>query len=452
MQHLFSGIYEKDQYLIDDAALFAYSYDNSRLSFKPQIVLFPTDEQQIVQTVLICLENKIPLTTRGRGTATTGAALPVKGGVVLSTEKMNQVIHLNPAGKYICTEPGITNQALQKICQEHNLFWGPNPSSLAFCSIGGNLACNAAGSKTLKYGAARDNTLALRFVTGEGKTISSGKAVSKQSTGFDFTRLLIGSEGMLGIITQATLKLHFLPQSSKTILAVYQDTQAAGEAIISIMCQPNIPSAMEFMDQHAVSLIKDDLGFSIPVGSLILILEIDGDEKEITHHISQIKQAAHNNGLLEFIVANTKKEEEKIWQARKALSPKLRKIAPKKINEDVVVPIDKIAILLEILNNLADKYAIKIVNFGHAGNGNIHVNLLVNPDDANETQQAEKCLAQVFENVIDLGGSISGEHGIGLAKRDFLELELGKDNLNLMHKIKNQFDPHGILNPGKLPD
>ncbi len=452
MQNLFCDIYPKDQYTTDDAALFAYSYDNSRLSFKPQIVLFPTTEAQIAKTVLVCNKNKIPLTVRGRGTATTGAALPIKVGVVLSTEKMDKVIEFNPASKYIIVEPGITNQALQDICKQHNLFWGPNPSSLGFCSIGGNLACNSAGSRTLKYGAARDNTLALRFITGDGKIIISGKAVSKQSTGFDFVRLLIGSEGMLGIITQATLKLHYLPPSTKTILAVYQDTKSAAEAIISIMQQPNIPSAMEFMDQHSVALIKNEPGFKVANDSLILILEVDGDAQEIKHSAKQIKQAANNQGLLEFVVADTVEDEKKIWQARKALSPKLREIAPKKINEDVIVPIDKIARLLEKLNELSDKHKVKIVNFGHAGNGNIHVNLLVNPDDKNEMQRADKCLPEIFENVIKLGGSISGEHGIGLAKRDFLRLELEENNFELMRKVKKQFDPTGILNPGKLPE
>jgi len=447
---VFSGFCRAEQILQDEANLLAYSYDNSRISFKPQIVLLPETEEEIVKTVLACKNSKIPLTVRGRGTATTGAALPTEGGVVLSTERFNKVIDFCPASKYIVVEPGITNQHLQDICKEQNLFWGPNPSSMGFSSVGGNLACNSAGSRSLKYGAARDKTLAVRFVTGEGKIITSGKAVSKQAVGFDFARLIIGSEGMLGIILNATLKLDFLPEQTTTIRVIYKDTRSAGDAIISIMQQTLIPTSLEFLDRHSVALIRDDV--DLPPGDeiLMLIIEVDGDAAAIKHAIDQVNKAARNSGLLEFMVADSKPAKQKIWQARKALSPKLRKIAPKKINEDVVVPIDKLATLLVGLDRLRAKYAINIVNFGHAGNGNIHVNLLVDPDDEKRVARAAKCLDEIFKLVLKLGGSISGEHGIGLVKRDFLPLELGDNNLELMRKVKSQFDPDNILNPGKL--
>jgi D-lactate dehydrogenase len=284
--------------------------------------------------------------------------------------------------------------------------------------------------------------------------IKTGTRTTKGVVGLDLTRLLIGSEGTLAVITEATLKLTPLAEGKRTLRAIYQDMHSAAEAVSRIMAQPVIPCALEFLDGAALDMIRDDSDVDIPqqAGGLLMI-EIDGSEACLDQAVDAIRSAAKTPGCLELSIARNAEEVAALWNTRKALSPALRKIAPKKINEDVVVPVSRIPELIDGLGQLSSKYAIKIVNFGHAGNGNIHVNLLVNPDDPRELEAAESCLDEVFTLVLALDGSLSGEHGIGLVKRDFVAREIDAPSLQLMHQIKASFDPRGILNPGKtLPD
>jgi D-lactate dehydrogenase (quinone) len=291
-------------------------------------------------------------------------------------------------------------------------------------------------------------------VTGAGQSIRTGTRTTKGVVGLDLTRLLIGSEGILAIITEATLKLTPLAENKRTLRAIYRDMHSAAQAVSRIMAQPVIPCALEFLDGAALDMIRDDSEVDIPdnAGGLLMI-ETDGPEACQDHAVEALSIAARTPGCLELTTAKDAKEVAALWNTRKALSPALRKIAPKKINEDVVVPVSRIPELIEGLDRLGQKYTIKIVNFGHAGNGNIHVNLLINPDDPEELQNAERCLDEVFSLVLKLDGSLSGEHGVGLVKRDFVRREIDAPSLKLMHRIKADFDPNGILNPGKtLPD
>jgi len=427
-----------------------YGYDNSRRQAQPQAVIFATEHEHVERIIGLCSQSNIPLLARGRGTGTTGATVPIQGGVVLSFERMNKILRVDPDNRMMIVEPGVTNQAVQEAAAEHGFFWPPDPTSAAFCTIGGNLAYNSAGPRAVKYGTPRDNVLGLRAVTGNGETMRSGTYTTKGVVGYDLTRLLIGSEGTLAIITEATLKLTPLAESKRTCRAIYQDISSASKAVADIMAQPVTPCALEFIDHAAINMIREYSDAELPdnAGALLMI-EVDGPEAAMESAVESIKRAANNNGLLDFHIAANDEEIKSLWATRKALSPALRTVAPKKINEDVVVPVSRIPELISGLELLANKHAIKIVNFGHAGNGNIHVNLLVNPDEEGQMAAATDCLDDVFSLVLKLDGSLSGEHGVGLEKRDYINRELDATSLKLMQAIRQQFDPNQILNTGK---
>ncbi len=444
-------ILKADQILSDPADVWSYGYDNSRRHSVPDMVVQPATHEQVHQIVSLCNKHKIPLTARGRGTGTTGATVPLQGGVVLSTEKLNRIIKIDPANRYIVVEPGVTNQQVQDAVKEHGFFWPPDPTSSAYCSIGGNLAYNSAGPRTIKYGTPRENTFGLRAVTGLAEEIRTGVYTSKGVVGYDLTRLLIGSEGTLAIITEATLKLTPLAESKRTMQLIYADIESSAKAVSAIMAQATIPCALEFIDGKAIDMIRNysDITFPDNAGAMLMV-EVDGPENQLDSSVEDIRKASQSSSLLEFKVAKSKEEVDALWATRKALSPALRNISPKKINEDVVVPVSNIPVLIHGLERLSAQYDIPIVNFGHAGNGNIHVNLLFNPDDETQNKNAHLCLDAVFDLVLELDGTLSGEHGVGIEKRDFVDREIEPVTLALMKRIKNEFDPNDILNPGKM--
>ena len=421
-----------------------YGYDNSRRHDLPQAVVFPSTHEQVVNVVTACNRFNVALTARGRGAGTTGATVPVKGGLIVSLERMNKLIEFSPDNRYITVEPGITNQQVQDIVKEKGFFWPPDPTSAAFCSIGGNLAYNSAGPRAVKYGTPRENTLGLRAVTGAGKEIRVGVHTSKGVVGYDLTRLILGSEGTLAIITEATLKLTPLPEATKTLRAIYRTIFDAAKAVSAIMSQPVVPCALEFIDGNAINMIRQYSSSDLPEhAGAMLMIEVDGQKEGLDYAAEKLATSAQNGGLLDA-------EVKALWQTRKALSPALRKVAPKKINEDVVVPVTEIPALIEGLDRLSKKYDLPIINFGHAGNGNIHVNLLLDPDEPGQGKKAHHCLDEIFSLVLALNGTLSGEHGVGLEKRDFVDRELDANSLELMRNIKRQFDPNGILNPDKM--
>ena len=428
-----------------------YGYDNSRRHAAPLAVAFPSSHEHVVRIVDACNRYRIPLTARGRGTNTIGATVPAQGGLVLSLERMKNVIEFSPENRYLIAEPGLTNQEIQDIAGSKGFFWPPDPTSAAYCTLGGNLACNAAGPRTLKYGTPRENTLGLRAVTGAGTEIRTGVRTSKGVVGYDLTRLLVGSEGTLAIITEATLKLTPLPEAVQTLRVIYRSVFDAAEAVSAVMAQSVIPRSLEFIDGNAIRLIRDHSGCDLPENAgALLMIEVDGPLANLHDAADKISDAARNEGLLDLRTARTEQEVDALWRARKALAPALRKVAPKKINEDVVVPVTKIPDLISGLDQLSAKFQLPIINFGHAGNGNIHVNLLLNPDDSEQNRKAQLCLSEIFSLVLALDGTLSGEHGVGIEKRDYISREVDAETLALMRAIKRQFDPNGILNPGKL--
>lgn len=437
-----------DRLYTDPVDCYAYAYDNSRNIFPPEAVAFPLTTDEVQAIVTLCNLHKIPLTPRGRGTGTSGGSLPEQGGVALSLERMLRIIAVDPANRVIVAEPGVLNQSVQDAAKPHGFFWPPDPSSAAYSSIGGNLATCAGGPHAVKYGTSRDHVLGLKAVTGKGEIIKTGCYTTKGVVGYDLTRLLVGSEGTLAVITEATLKLTPLPQATGGLTAHYRDAASCAAAIIAIMALPQVPSALEFLDAGSLTLIRGRFPEMLPADTrAMLMIEVDGSPREIAEASAAILGACRNDGLLR---AEPAADPAALWQTRKALSPLLRDIAPKKINEDVVVPVAALPEFLQGLTRLSAEYRVANVNFGHAGNGNIHVNLLVNPDHADEMERAEKCLNEVFDLVIKLNGTLSGEHGVGSEKRAYVGKEIDAATLALMKDIKRVFDPNNILNPGKL--
>lgn len=439
-----------DGLLCDPSERLAYGYDNSRRQGLPLAVALPTRTEQVQAIVRLAREHQLPLVARGRGTNTTGASVPERDALVVSFERMNRILAIRPGDRVAVVEPGLLNGDLQTALKPHGLFWPPDPTSAGFCSIGGNLACNAGGPRAVKYGATRDNVLALTAITGTGDLVRLGAATTKSASGYDLSRLLIGSEGTLALIVEATLKLTPLATHRQALRALYRDTESAAAAVARLMAQPVTPSMLEFMDGQCVQLARTVGGVDLPPAGALLMIEADGEAAQLPAAIAALTAAAAGDGCLGVVSAATEAERESLWAARKALSPSLRTLAPGKINEDVVVPVSAIPDLVSAVERIAQAKALTIVCFGHAGNGNLHVNILYHPTDADETTRANAALDAVFDAVIQLGGQVSGEHGIGLAKRELLARSLTPETLALMRAIKAQFDPDGILNPGKV--
>lgn len=439
------------QVMTDASECMAYAYDNSRRVACPDAVFFPESEDDVIKAVRACNQHHIPIVARGRGTGTPGGAVPTEGGLVLSFERMNAIINIEPENRLAIVQPGVTNAELQNAAAQQGFFWPPDPSSSEYCTIGGNLAYNSAGPRAVKYGTPRENTLGLRVVTGEGKVVKLGVKTSKGVVGYDLTRLFIGSEGTLGIITEATLKLTPLAENKRTFRAFYKSPEAAADGVAQIMASAITPSALELMDDTAITLVKSFSSVEIPdAATAILMVEIDGCEASLEQEAKAIKQAAAHDQLISLDEATTQEEAKHLWATRKALSPAQRKVAPNKINEDVVVPVSQLPKLMTSVQTISKRLDITILCFGHAGNGNLHVNILFDKTDPKQDAAANTALEQIFETVLSLDGTLSGEHGVGLDKMPFIHQELGEAELHLMQSIKRAFDPKNILNPGKI--
>ena len=450
LQKSLQALFSADACLLDASECLAYGFDNSRQQAMPQAVVLPTTKEQVQALVQLCREYKIPLVARGRGTNTTGASVPVNGGIVVSFERMNRILEIRAGDRVAIVEPGVLNGDLQAALKPLGLFWPPDPTSAAYCSIGGNLACNAGGPRAVKYGASRDNVLAVTAITGTGAIIHCGAAVTKSSSGYDLSRLLIGSEGTLGLIVEASLKLSALPAERQILRALYRDVESAAQAVANIMSQPVIPSMLEFLDAECVRLVREQAGIKLMPCGAMLIIEADGDSDTLPYILSTLERVARNEGCIEIRSARHQDEINELLAARKALSPLLRTISSGKINEDVVVPVSQVSALCRQVAIIAEQLALKIVCFGHIGNGNVHVNILYDKQNPSESERAALAMSQVFTCTTGLGGQLSGEHGIGLAKRDFMTQAIDAPTLALMRDIKHCMDPLDILNPGKV--
>jgi D-lactate dehydrogenase (quinone) len=436
----------------DEATLALYSADETPRQVKPAVVIFPTSHEQVVDLVKIAHTNRVPLVARGAGSGNVGGAMPVENGLVVSFECMNRILEFDVENRLMVVQPGVVTGHIDELARTKGLFYPPDPGSGTYCRIGGNLAMNAAGPRAVKYGVTRDYVLGLRAVTGDGREIRTGCRTTKGVTGYDLTRLLIGSEGTLALITEATLKLLPVPEGIATLRLCYASNQAALAAVQRVMQQAVIPCALEFMDQRSINALRSTgVTRDLPDGArALLMVEADGSKADLARQIGSLKTTLAGEGLLEMKEESDQNNAARLWLARKSLSHAVKQIAPLKINEDVVVPVSRLAEFVDFIDQLADQHTLPIVSFGHAGNGNLHVNLMVHPDDGDEMRRARTALHALFEKTLALGGTLSGEHGIGSEKRDYVPLEIDPPTLALMSAIKQQFDPYGILNPGKL--
>jgi len=429
-----------------------YASDDTPGRCPPLAVLFPHSHSEVQAIVALARRHHLPLVARGAGSGNVGGAQPVPGSAVVSFECMQRILEYVPAERRITVEAGCITDAIQAAVDGDGLFYPPDPGSSPYCRIGGNLAMNAAGPRAVKYGVTRDYVLGLRAVTGTGETLCTGVRTSKGVVGYDLTRLLVGSEGTLALITEVSLRLLPKPEGRATLRAAFASDVAACAAVTRIMAQSVTPSALEFMDRHALAAVrKMGAAEDLPGGTrALLLMEVDGDRATLARQVAALRQAVEGAGLLRCDDADDPAAIARLWQARKALSPATKAMAPLKINEDVVVPVTQLPALLEAIEDIARREKLQIVSFGHAGNGNLHVNFLVDPGDAGLMARARAGLHDLLRKVRALGGTLSGEHGIGSVKRDFIALELSPESLALQKAIRKLFDPDGILNPGKL--
>ena len=429
----------------------SYARDNTGSRFRPWAVVLADNRQHVEDTLRLCFAAAIPVVPRGAGTGNVGGALAVQGGVVLSMQRMNKILEVSVADRLAVVEPGVVNADLQAYIKPYGLFWPPDPSSSRSCSIGGNIAMCSAGPNAVRYGVTRDWVLGLEAVLADGATFHSGTRTTKGVVGYDLTRLLIGSEGTLAVVTQATLKLAPLPEARCLMRAVFRSVVDATQGVCALMMECEPLSAIEFLDASALDLLRQTSSVSLPAtGQAMLLLEVCGSAAAIDRLALAVMQTLKRFDVLEMVQSRNACDATDIWAARYALSPALKKLAPKRINEDVVVPVSRLLQLLDGLARISRQSHIPIVNFGHAGNGNIHVNLLVDPDDHKLMAMVDSVLEEVFRLVLDLGGTLSGEHGVGIQKQAFVALEMDKTSLLLQKGIKMLFDPKGILNPGKI--
>ena len=439
----------------DDATRTLYASDETPRSCTPEAVLFPARHDDVAALVALANRHRFALVARGAGSGNLGGAVPVPGGVVVSFECMNRILEFDPANRLMVVETGVVTDDIDALAASAGLMYAPDPGSGAYSRIGGNLATNAAGPRCVKYGATRDHVLGLRAVAGDGRELKVGSRTSKYATAYDLSRLLVGSEGTLALITEATLRLVPAPETVATLRVCYADNAAACAAVVRIMARPVVPCALEFMDSRSIEAIREYGGAEgLPEGTrAVLMVEADGDRDDVPRQIAALEQALAGAGLLEIQSGFAAADIKRLWTARKSLSLAVKNIAPLKINEDVVVPVARLASLVNAIDALGHHHRVPIVSFGHAGNGNLHVNLMVHGDDADEMARARACRDALVEAVLGLGGSLSGEHGIGSEKRHFVDRELDAGTLAMMRDVKRLFDPNGILNPGKkLPD
>lgn len=430
--------------------LICYSYDATNRSFLPDAVVFPNSANQISFILKMANFEGIPVTPRGAGSGTVGGALPVEGGIVISLEGMNRILEIDRENLIAVVEPGVVTGDLQREVEDVGLFYPPDPTSLKFSTIGGNVAQSAGGPRAVKYGVTRDYVLGLEVVLPTGEVISTGVKTLKGVVGYDLTRLLVGSEGTLGVITKIILKLIPLPDVVKTMVAVFPRMRDSATAVTEIISNV-IPSTLEFMDDHCIRCVEGYMGIGLPLDvEALLLCEVDGDKDVVERQVEAIKEICSKNNARDVRVAKDKAEVKDLWRARRAIPPALARLKPHKINEDVVVPRARISELLEGIQGIGKRYGLVIANFGHAGDGNIHVNVMVDRTDADEMGRAERAVEEIFKLAIGLGGTLSGEHGVGITKAPYIGMELSPGAIDVMKRIKQVLDPKGIMNPGKV--
>jgi glycolate oxidase len=442
----------------DREDLLCYSYDGTGLEYQPAAVAFPASATEVAAIMRLASATPFPVVPRGAGTGMTGGALPVAGGLVLAMSRLDRILQIDRENQVAVVEPGVITGRLQAEVRRCGLYYPPDPASLRFCTIGGNVAECAGGPSAVKYGVTRDYVLGMEVVLADGRIIQTGVRTAKGVVGYDLTRLLIGSEGTLGVITKIILRLLIAPEAKKTFLLLFDDLAPAAKLVPAILQAGILPCTLEYLDRTAIDIVSASLPFRLAEGTrALLLVEIDGDKSAVAIQSEKLRNFLHGwSGLLSSREATSEAEVEALWAARRGVSPAAFNLKPHKLSEDIVVPRSRIPELVaftEELNRQETDHQpenLIIFTFGHAGDGNIHVNIMLDRNNPSEVKRAEHAKKQLFERVIGLGGTLSGEHGIGITKAPYLSMELDDGSLEIMRAIKHAFDPGNILNPGKV--
>ncbi len=436
----------------DKETLLCYSFDSSAIEgVSPMAVAWPKNTNEVVNIVKFAEDNGLCIIPRGAGTATTGATTPLKkDSIIISFEKMKRLLEVDTKNLTVLVEPGIINGRLQEEVEHLGLFYPPDPASLDISTIGGNIATNAGGPRAVKYGVTRDYVMEIEGILADGNVILVGGKTHKRAVGYSLKDIFVGSEGTLGIFTKIRLRLLPRPLEILTLLVTFQDLESSGRAVSEIFASKVIPRTIELMDKYSIEAVEKFKPCGLPIGvESLLIIEVDGPPNAVKNEAEIIINVCQKLNA-EISVAEDSLSKKKIWEARRAISPALYHLKPFKISQDVVVPRPMVSPLLRKLAELAERSDIPIINFGHAGDGNIHVNIMVDKNNKEEYTAGNNLVKEIFEIVINMHGSISGEHGIGMTKAPYIGMEIKKRELELMKGIKRLFDPKGIFNPGKI--
>lgn len=449
----FKHLIGEDNVYDDKAHLLAYCYDATRTRYQPDAVVFPRHEEDVSAILKYCNEHRIIITPRGAGSGFTGGALPANGGIILAFEKhMNKILEIDMENMVAVVQPGVINMHLQKAVEEKGLFYPPDPASEEYSTIGGNVSENAGGMRAAKYGITKDFVMALRAVLPSGEVIRAGKRTIKDVAGYNIAGILIASEGTLAVITEITLKLIAKPKMAQTAMGIFPSVEDAMNAVYKTMAAGVTPVAMEFLDNLSIKAVEQKFHKGLPIDAgAILITDVDGNSQdELTHQLDVIEKAFEENGCSGFKRAQNAEESKNLWFARKNASQSITIYGSKKLNEDITVPRSKLPSLLHEINRIAQKYNVTVPCFGHTGDGNVHTNVMVDGSDPKQLEIGHHAIEEIFKAAVELGGTLSGEHGIGLSKAPFMHLAFSDAEMELFRTIKKAFDPNNILNPSKM--
>ncbi|MCF8043119.1 MAG: FAD-binding protein [Desulfarculaceae bacterium] len=431
--------------------LVSYSYDSSDHDHRPGGVAYPADSEQISRIMQLANERRFPVIPRGAGTSLAGSAVPIQGGLVLDMVRMNRILDIRIPDRQVVVQPGVVYAALQKALAPSGFCFPPDPASGKVCTLGGNVATNAGGIRGAKYGVTRDYVLALEVVLPDGRIMHTGTKCMKSSSGLDTTRIFVGSEGVLGVITEITLKINPMPTAFRTALASFETLRQAGQAVTDIMHSGILPSVLEIMEENTIRVLRENYGADLPDVSALLLVETDGyTDGEAEYGMGKVATAFEANQAKTVSMAKDREEAEKLWAIRRAAGSVAGGLRPNNLSEDVTVPISKVPDLLEGIQKLMVGHKYPFVIFGHAGDGNLHPKIMFDGSDPQQVREVHQIAEQMFKLTCGLGGTLSGEHGIGLAKAPYMHLEHEPLAMEMMRLLKRTLDPNNVLNPGKM--
>lgn len=433
-------------------ALVAYSYDATPMQQAlPDAVVMPASTAEVQKVVQVAARHQIPIVTRGAGSNLCGGTVPVGGGIVMSLHRMNQIVEIDEQNLTITVQPGVRTVDIHQAVEAKGLFYPPDPGSMVISTIGGNIALNSGGLRGLKYGTTKDYVLGLEAVLPNGEVIRTGGKLMKDVAGYDLTKLLVGSEGTLAIITEAILKLIPKPTTQRVMLAMYADMEQAARSVSDIIANRIIPGTLEFLDQGTIRVVEDFKQIGLPTDvAAILLIGQDGEAEIVDRDMERIAAICQKNQAVQIKVATTDEEADEVMTARRSALAALSRMRPTTILEDATVPRAQIAPMVAAIQKITDRFGLNICTFGHAGDGNLHPTCMTDARDHEEIERVEQAFEEIFAAAIDLGGTITGEHGVGIVKAPYLEWKVGAAGMEVMKGIKRAFDPHNLLNPGKM--